>query len=346
MNKIRSVLFSVLTAFAATSIHAANEWTDKTGEKMPSSGNWTYNYLVNKGESTERRINAVLNGVNAPGGVKTVRLTGDVCLRHSVFIGLSTPDNSPTTLVIENATDNDIHIWDDLDNPLDGSGADRFGVMFSVWENNTLIIKGDPDGNGKGRILIEGNANNRSLVTDYGLLESTGNLELSDVVIENVLFNETNANAGECSALKIHPWYNLETSWTYEQGWTKLHNVEICNLNMPGGVGAAMYCYLVTQNMTANTRERCTITLENVNIHNVTQGSNSVDGNGGIVRFRGDWVGNLNMTNVTFKDCTSGASCAGVYWNALGRTTEPCEMTVNGCTFENCKATGSNQNAG
>lgn len=346
MNKIRNVLFSVLTAFAATTIHAGNVWIDKTGDKMPSSGDWTYNYLVNQGETTERRINAVLSGVNAPGGTKTVRLTGDVCLRHSVFIGLSTSDNTPTTLVIENATDNDIHIWDDLDNSNDGSGADRFGVMFSVWENNTLIIKGDPDGNGKGRILIEGNANHRSLVTKYGLLESTGNLELSDVVIEHVLFDENNAKAGECSAMKIHPWYSLENGCTYEQGWTKLRNVEICNITMPGGVGAAMYCYLVTQNKPANTRERCTITLENVNIHNVTQGSNSNDGNGGIVRFRGDWVGNLNMKKVTFKDCTSGASCAGVYWNALGRSSEPCEMTVDGCTFENCKVTGSNQNAG
>ena len=115
MNEIRNVLFSVLTAFAATTIHAGNVWIDKTGDKMPSSGDWTYNYLVNQGETTERRINAVLSGVNAPGGTKTVRLTGDVCLRHSVFIGLSTSDNTPTTLVIENATDNDIHIWDDLD---------------------------------------------------------------------------------------------------------------------------------------------------------------------------------------------------------------------------------------
>lgn len=346
MVKFRSVLLTLISAFSAMSLNAGNVWVDKTGNKMPSNGDWTYNYLVNQGESTERRINAVLDGVNASGGVKTVRLTGDICIRHSVFIGLSTNDNTPTTLVIENATDNDIHIWDDLDNPNDGSGADRFGVMFSVWENNTLIIKGDPDGNGKGRIMIEGNANHRSLVTDYGLLESTGNLELYDVVVENVLFNETNARAGECSVLKIHPWYNLENGWTYEQGWTKLHNVEICNITMPGGVGAAMYCYLITQNKTANTRERCTITMGNVNIHNVTQGDTSIDGNGGIVRFRGDWVGNLNMTNVTFKDCTSGASCAGVYWNALGRNTEPCEMTVNGCRFENCRATGSGQNAG
>lgn len=347
MVKIRSVLLTLIAAFSAMTLNAAvNEWVYTTGEQMPPTGDWTYNYLVSKGEENERRVNAVLDGVNVSGGVKTVRLTGDICIRHSVFIGLSTSDNTPTTLVIENATDNDIHIWDDLDNPNDGSGADRFGVMFSVWENNTLIIKGDPDGNGKGRILIEGNADHRSLVTDYGLLESTGNLELYDVVVENVLFNETNAKSGECSVFKIHPWYSLVNDWTYEQGWTKLHNVEICNITMPGGVGAAMYCYLITQNKTANTRERCTITMENVNIHNVTQGDTSNDGNGGIVRFRGDWVGNLNMTNVTFKDCTSGASCAGVYWNALGRSTEPCEMTVNGCRFENCRTTGSGQNAG
>lgn len=344
-NRITAILlllsFSGVRAFA-------NDWETggQTKNSMPSSGNWTYNYLIQDGSgNTTRRVNTVLAGTNTnSSGVKEVVLTGDVMLRHSVFVGLSN-GNKPTTLIIKNGTDKEINFWDDLDNPNDGFGADQFMVLFSVWEGCTLIIDGDPDGNGKGKIKFGGNANNRGLVTKYGFIESTGNLELKDVIIEHVKFDETNAKAGECSVLKIHPWYVLDSGWTYEQGYTKLTNCEIRNITMPGGVGAVMYCYLITQNKPNNTRERCTITMNNVSIHDVSQGSTSNDGNGGIIRFRGDWVGNLNMTNVNISNCTSGASSAGVYWNALGRNSEPCEMTLDGCTFQNLTVTGGNAGA-
>lgn len=340
-NRIAAILlflsFSAVRAFA-------NDWVDKNKNSMPSSGDWTYNYLVVS--DTTRRVNAVLSGANtASNGVKEVVLTGDVMLRHSVFVGLSTNDNKPTTLIIKNGTDKEINFWDDLDNPNDGFKADRFMVLFSVWEGCTLIIDGDPDGNGKGKIKFGGNANNRGLVTKYGFIESTGNLELKDVIIEHVKFDETNAKGGECSVLKIHPWMVENFGRTYEQGYTKLTNCEIRNITMPGGVGAVMYCYLETQDKPKNTRESCSITMENVSIHDVSQGSTSNDGNGGIIRFRGDWVGNLNMTGVNIYNCTSEASSAGVYWNALGRNTEPCEMTLDGCTFQNLKVTGGNAGA-
>lgn len=343
-NRITAIL--LLLSFSAVRAFA-NDWETggQTKISMPQKGNWTYNYLIQDGSgNTTRRVNAVLSGANAPDGVKVVELKGDVMLRHSVFVGLSN-GNKPTTLIIKNGTDDEINFWDDLDNPNDGFGADQFMVLFSVWEGCTLIIDGDPDGNGKGKIKFGGNANNRGLVTKYGFIESTGNLELKDVIIEHVKFDETNAKAGECSVLKIHPWYVLDSGWTYEQGYTKLTNCEIRNITMPGGVGAVMYCYLITQNKPNNTRERCTITMNNVRIHDVSQGSTSNDGNGGIIRFRGDWVGNLNMTNVEIKNCTSGASSAGVYWNALGRSSAPCEMTLDGCTFQNLTVTGGNAGA-
>lgn len=343
-NRIAAILlllfFSAVRAFA-------NDWETEgqTKNSMPSSGNWTYNYLIQDGSGkTTRRVNAVVDGGNTT-GAKTVKLTGSIMLRHSVFVGLSSVGSKPTTLIIENDTDDDIYIWDDLDNPLDGFGADRFMTMFSVWEGCTLKIDGDPDGDGKGKIIFGGNANHRGLVTKYGFIESTGNLELKDVIIEHVLFDETNAKAGECSVLKIHPWYSLDDGRNYEQGYTKLTNCEIRNITMPGGVGAVMYCYLVTQNKPNNTRERCTITMDNVSIHDVTQGSISNDGNGGIIRFRGDWVGDFKMNKVNISNCTSGASSAGVYWNALGRSSEPCEMTLDGCTFQNLTVTGGNAGA-
>lgn len=344
-NRITAIL--LLLSFSAVRAFA-NDWETggQTKNSMPSSGNWTYNYLIQDGSgNTTRRVNTVLAGTNTnSSGVKEVVLTGDVMLRHSVFVGLSN-GNKPTTLIIKNGTDKEINFWDDLDNPNDGFGADQFMVLFSVWEGCTLIIDGDPDGNGKGKIKFGGNANNRGLVTKYGFIESTGNLELKDVIIEHVKFDETNAKAGECSVLKIHPWYVLSSGWTYEQGYTKLTNCEISNITMPGGVGAVMYCYLITQNKPNNTRERCTITMNNVSIHDVSQGSTSNDGNGGIIRFRGDWVGNLNMTKVNIYNCTSGASSAGVYWNALGKSSAPCEMTLDGCTFQNLTVTGGNAGA-
>ena len=318
---------------------------------MPGEGHWTYNHLIQQdGVNTSRWVNAVMQGVNTDldgsgnrTAKKTVKLTNTVIIERSVFVGLST-ESSHTVLEIVNGTDNNIVIWNDLDRFYDdGHPADEFRVMFSVWEGCTLRIDGDPDNNGKGKIIIRGNGGR--FETFFGLIESTGNLELKDVIIEDVKFSETNANAGECSVLKIHPWYVLGTGKNYEQGYTKLTNTEIRNITMPGGVGAVMYCYLKTQNLENNTRERCTITLDNVSIHDVTQGGNSNDGNGGIIRFRGDWVGDFNMNKVNIYNCTSGASSAGVYWNALGRSSDPCQMTINECTFENNKVTAGNAGA-
>ena len=348
--KAKRIVTIVLILFTFASQVFANEWESEgqTKNSMPSSGNWTYNYLIKSGTNVTRRVNAVLSGANTnPSGVKEVVLTGDVMLRHSVFVGLSTDDNKPTTLIIKNGTDDEINFWDDLDKPNDGDNfpADNFMVLFSVWEGCTLIIDGDPDRNGKGKIKFGGNANHRGLETKYGFIESTGNLVLKDVIIEHVKFNQANAEGGECSVLKIHPWMEETFGRTYEQGYTKLTNCEIRNITMPGGVGAVMYCYLETQDKPKNTRESCTITMDNVSIHDVSQGSISNDGNGGIIRFRGDWVGNLNMTNVKISNCTSGASSAGVYWNALGRSSAPCEMTLDGCTFQNLKVTGGNAGA-
>ncbi|MGM9790978.1 MAG: hypothetical protein ACI3Y4_01080 [Candidatus Cryptobacteroides sp.] len=338
---------TIILCMSCSAVSAlGNDWETggQTANTMPSSGDWTYNYLIQSGGVTTRRVNAVLDGGNTT-GAKTVTLTGSIMLRHSVFVGLSSIGSKPTTLIINNGTDDDIYIWDDLDDPKDGFGADRFMTMFSVWEGCTLIIDGDPDNNGKGKIIFGGNANNRGLITKYGFIESTGNLELKDVIIEHIKFDETNANAGECSVLKIHPWYDLSSGWTYEQGYTKLTNCEIRNITMPGGVGAVMYCYLITQNKDKNNSNTCAITLDNVSIHDVTQGSNSNDGNGGIIRFRGDWVGNFNMNQVNIYNCTSGASSAGVYWNALGRSTDPCQMTVNNCIFQNNKVTAGDAGA-
>ncbi|MGM9800432.1 MAG: hypothetical protein ACI30M_07095 [Muribaculaceae bacterium] len=350
MKRIILTIISVLAVLSALAQPYSNHWDENqlnNTNTTPSSGDWTYNHITYRDSwdiNSDRRVNAILKGKNTTTGtnVRTVYLNGTIYMRYPVFVGLSTGSNTPTVLEIINNTEQDITIWNDLDN--NGYKADWAGTMFSVWEGCTLKIKGNP----KGKIIIRGNYNYRptSAVINYGFIESTGNLELEHVIIENVGFNETNARAGECSVMKIHPWYNLTNGWTYEQGSTKLSHCEIRNITMPGGVGAAMYCYLITQNKDNNTRERCTIELDSVKIHNVHQGSQSNDGNGGLIRFRGDWVGDLKLNRLHIENCSSGASCAGVYWNALGRSSDPCKMYVNNCTFDNCTVTGSDQNGG
>ena len=349
---MKHLLFTILALLSFSYSFADNKWEDDYAKKntTPTSGSWTYNYTKNfdQASANQRRVNCILAGTTPGfnGTTKTVRLTGDIMIRYSVFVGLDGVDG-PTTLIIENGTDRQITIWNDLDNndSPDKFHGDNFGTLFSVWENCKLIIRGG----GKGKeIIIGGNYNHRpnSAIINYGFLESTGNLELEHVIIEHVRFNETNARSGECSVMKIHPWYNIGTGWTYEQGYTKLSNCEIRHITMPGGVGAAMYCYLITQNKDNNTRERCTIELNDVYIHDVHQGGQSNDGNGGIIRFRGDWVGDLKLNRLHIENCESEASCAGVYWNALGRSSDPCKMYVNNCTFDKCTVTGSNQNGG
>lgn len=343
MKRIILTIISVLAFSGAYAVE--NKWeTDcATKNTTPTSGSWTYNYTKNTDQALEnqRRVNCILAGTTPGfnGKTKTVKLTGDIMIRYSVFVGLD-GGGEPTTLIIENGTDRQVTIWDDLDNNQDKYHADKFGTLFSVWDNCTLIIRGG----GKGKeIIIGGNYNHRTLITNYGFLESTGNLILEHTIVEHVGFNEANAKAGECSLIKLHPWGR-----TFTQGQTKLTNVELRNITMPGGVGSIMYCYDATQNLTANTSSASSISLTDVHIHDVTQGGTAKEaiGNGGLIRFIGEWVGNLNLTRVKFEKCTSGASSAGVYWNALGRPEDPCWMTVDNCTFDNCRVTDSGQNAG
>ena len=342
---MKHLLFTILALLSFSySFAGTNTWEGDYATKntTPTIGNWTFNYTQNThlGVSEQRRVNCILAGKTS-GDTKTITLTGDICIRYSVFVGSSiSSENKPTTLIIENGTNGQVRIWDDLDNNLDSYHADKFGTLFSVWDNCTLIIRGG----GKGKeIIIGGNYDNRGLITNYGFLESSGTFIMEHTIVEHVGFNENNAKAGECSLIKLHPW-----GASFAQGQTKFTNVEFRNITMPGGVGSIMYCYDATQGVASNNSTSSSISLTDVYIHDVTQGGTAKEtiGNGGLIRFIGEWVGNLNLTRVKFERCRSEASSAGVYWNALGRKTDPCRMTVENCTFDDCKVTGSGQNAG
>ena len=344
---MKHLLFTILALLSFSySFAGTNTWvTDyKTKNTTPTSGSWTYNYTQNThltDINEQRRVNCILADESISGNTKTITLTGDIMIRYSVFVGSSiSSENKPTTLIIENGTNGQVRIWDDLDNNLDSYHADKFGTLFSVWNGCTLIIRGG----GKGKeIIIGGNYNHRGLITNYGFLESSGTFIMEHTIVEHVGFNEANAKAGECSLIKLHPW-----GASFAQGQTKFTNVEFRYITMPGGVGSIMYCYDATQGVASNNSTSSSISLTDVYIHDVTQGGTAKEaiGNGGLIRFIGEWVGNLNLTRVKFERCRSEASSAGVYWNALGRKTDPCRMTVENCTFDDCKVTGSGQNAG
>ena len=133
---------------------------------FPSSGNWTYNHNIISGGQVTRVVNRIASrdtGINDT----TITLTGNVMMRHSVFIGDSSSDIDKKTnrcnVVIENGTDKEVYIWDDLDNPNDACAADNFMVMVSVWEGCSLTIKGKPNA----PIIIDANSGNRGLITKY-----------------------------------------------------------------------------------------------------------------------------------------------------------------------------------
>ncbi|MGM9846768.1 MAG: hypothetical protein ACI31F_02330 [Muribaculaceae bacterium] len=342
---MKHLLFTILALLSFTYSFAANTWEKDytTKNTTPTIGDWTFNYTQNtdKPASEHRRVNCILADNSISGDTKTITLTGDICIRYSVFVGSPVSnENKPTTLIIENGTDHQINIWNDVDNNLDEYKPDMYGTLFSVWDNCTLIIRGG----GKGKeIIIGGNYNNRGTITNYGFLESSGTFIMEHTIVEHVAFEKDNAKAGECSLIKLHPW-----GASYAQGQTQFTNVEFRNITMPEGVGSIMYCYDATQGVASNNSTSSSISLTDVYIHDVTQGgtANEAVGNGGLIRFIGEWVGNLNLTRVKFENCTSEASSAGVYWNALGRPTDPCRMTVENCTFDKCIVTGSGQNAG
>ena len=151
---MKHLLFTILALLSFSYSFAGNTWVGDYATKntTPTSGSWTYNYTQNThlGIDDQRRVNCILDGKTS-GNTKTIRLTGDIMIRYSVFVGSSlSGENKPTTLIIENGTNGQVRIWDDLDNNQDNYHADKFGTLFSVWDNCTLIIRGG----GKGKEII------------------------------------------------------------------------------------------------------------------------------------------------------------------------------------------------
>ncbi len=302
-----------------------------------------------------------------------VELKGDVYLYDRLFIGSSRSgyiDNpgKTTRLHVKNTAGKPVHIYQRVYNsrigyknywvtkdPATGVTENHTGqavnsnVMFSVWGDAELIIEGTP----KAPIIIDGGRydsfNSRTWDNgsqtdtgeptnqiEWGLIESTGTLTLKNVIIENVLFNSRGASGGECSTIKLHPWGEA-----YKIGKTTLENVEIRNVESPDGGGCVLMCYDKAKHRTENNRESNKILMRNCKIHDCLQKGGSPKGTGshgyktaGLIRFRGDWVGDLEMDGCEiYNNSAPDCDCAGVHWNAIGYSNDPAQLIVKGCNF-------------
>ncbi|MDY4942649.1 MAG: hypothetical protein SO082_05560, partial [Candidatus Limisoma sp.] len=196
-----------------------------------------------------------------------------------------------------------------------GGSAESY---FRVYQKSKLIIRGKND---KQRIILDGA--NKAMSTS--MVESAGTLEMQYVDINNFLNSTTKIH----SAIKINP------GWQDSQllGTTTIKNCTFQNCKSYAGP------VLFTENdksCTANvnnTPTSCAITMTDVVINKceATEGDGAASsdpskdtdagaGWGGIIRFRGPWVGNFTMKNVEIGYCTAKNCCAGVFWNAMAKT--------------------------
>lgn len=331
---------------------------------------WTYN---NKWDTADGVTGNNYRVVQVYGETKVIELYGDVVIHDRVLVGTVTnPDPSKySELKIINKAGRDIYFWQEI-RPCYTGGLSEYGSnkqwvndnsAFKVLANAKLTLIGET-----GRIILDGNSgrtdksgtfnkNSSGVWTTfaasndsdqgtwdnkivYGFIESSGNLEFHNVTIQNIEFGEWEANStekGECSAIKLHPWdYSLSNIY-WPQGTTYLENVIFQNIKSPNGGGCVMMGYTNTQKrLDKNNRSACKVTFKNCEIKNCQQfGKNPQDANdmAGLIRFRGEWVGDLEMINTSMHNNYAQYNCAGLHWNAIGLTSDHAVLTLDGCSF-------------
>ena len=252
-----------------------------------------------------------------------IKIQGNVTMNGYIQVGNGS--NSVTVIV---------EIADGVAGPVTLTHGGSAESYFRVYQKSKLIIRGKDNDH---RIILDGA--NKAMSTS--MVESAGTLEMQYVDINNFLNSTTKIH----SAIKINP------GWQDSQllGTTTIKNCTFQNCKSYAGP------VLFTENdksCTANvnnTPTSCAITMTDVLINKceATEGDGAASsdpskdtdagaGWGGIIRFRGPWVGNFTMKNVEIGYCTAKNCCAGVFWNAMGKTDDvnrrP-KLVVDGCHF-------------
>ena len=285
------------------------------------------------------QVNLPQNGTWSGGTVKgsqTVSLNGNVRITGTIVI----PNNA--SLTVTNSTYGEVNI----------SRSDDI-VMLRVEDGGTLKITGQE---GK-EIVVDGgadmtwnsdvfNAQKEKEWENYynhaykyvpltgkhahlsSMIETNGNLNLEHVKIQNL-------NAGDNAGFAIY----VAAAVNKVYGKTNLTNCTITKCRSDRG--AAIFVGGQNGN-TSNTNESCAVSLENVTITQCMVNPLRYDNTGGteeawggVIRFSGKSVGNLNMTNCIMKENYSTGDGSCIWWNAGGNPVSPSKLVLNGCRFEN-----------
>lgn len=257
------------------------------------------------------------------GATYYIKIKGNVTMNGYIQVGNGT---NSVTLIVE--------IADGVTGNVSLTHGGSAGSYFRVYPKSKLIIHGKSNSQ---RIILDG----ANTAMANSMIETAGTIEMQYVTIQNFL----NTQNSPQSAIKINPgWENSQLL-----GTTTIKNCTFQNCKSYAGP------VLFTENdksCTANvnnTPTSCAITMTDVLIDRcvATKGDGAASsdpskdtdagaGWGGIIRFRGGWVGNFTMKNVEIKYCTAENCCAGVFWNAMGKAEDENrrpKLVVDGCHF-------------
>ena len=282
-------------------------------------------------------------------------------VNNRIFVGshLDINQDLPSVLEIYNNTGHPVTIKANI-----SCGNNRNGqnALFYVWQYGTLKIHGTENS----PIIID--ANGSSIPTRFGLIETTGTIDMEYVTIQNVTFENygytyggkeyNNPKDGDCAVFKLSPWTTTLAGGggdqvDYNIGTLTLKHCRITNINnMNGGYASVLTTFGdPTRDTTkGNTTKSNKITFEDVEIDHVQQNGHikkyryynenliidKDENSAGILRFRGAWLGDFEMVNCKIHDNTSTYACAGLLWNAIGDGHQNIPtLTIRGCKFYN-----------
>ena len=209
--------------------------------------------------------------------------------------------------------------------------------------------------------------NNQRRSFKWAAIQNNGTLNLTDVVFRNMLLAELydtdvyndGCTAGQWDGSEVGVIKNAAIPRKTASGPMNLTRVIFERCESPNGVCIFTCKWHSYQDKSdgsegsngkwkgtkfpagsnPNTPESVAITLRDCTFRNNMAwhgGGNDQEGWGGLIRFRGASVPNLNMYNCTF-DNNRAYECGGgaVWWNAGGDGTQSPRMRVENCTFTN-----------
>ncbi|MGM9844002.1 MAG: hypothetical protein ACI30S_07275 [Muribaculaceae bacterium] len=206
--------------------------------------------------------------------------------------------------------------------------------FFRVRQGSELIIQGKSDSQ---RIILDGgDTSTDNISTEDEIVGSSGTLTLNYVTFQN---NE-NLSDRWAPAIKLNP------AWAADQklGKTTITNCKFTGIRSKKAPVLFTDCPGTTlpDKNSYNTPETNAILIQHTIIENCSviegDGRDKTDAGqkwGGILRFRGAWVGNLILDDVIMRNNKAeDCSCAGVFWNAFGdKGAKMPTMYIRGCKF-------------